>query len=177
MIIRIFDGAKGTGKSHLITRYAEKYPDAKIVHLTQYTDNSIEHLNELADDAEIEYILDRSYIGEFVYPYIYHRMADYTLDKLLERANTGLRNTPITVLVFDSDKDSDDIFERINVRDNVILTDEQKLQVVQSNQLFKDYSCLLAVNNFKVDVQAFNNYDIDGLKPLDIVDRNIALNK
>lgn len=166
MIIRIFEGPKGTGKSKLIKRFSTEYPNAEVLHLTQFTNNSINNLNRMTLDPNKEYILDRGYMGEFVYPYVYKRAADYTLASFMEEACDELKQVPVEILTAESDQ-LDTLFHRITRRDSVTLYEEEKLQIVHSNQLFTDYGnhlqLLLGKN---VTIHNFLNYNVEGIEPL-----------
>lgn len=143
----IFEGAKGTGKSTAIDRLNNHlyYPT---IHETSKTENTFDWQKRLYNMFN-NLIMDRSFIGELVYPYIYNRkpkinfIDSVVLLKLMK---------PKIYLAYDGSAHANCIIDRVYTRDNTI-TGKQANEIEESNNKFMYVGQLL--------YEAYKDLDIE----------------
>lgn len=132
----IVEGAKGTGKTSFINYYQQKsQKKLNVVHATGTTPNTFNwHESLIFGDKQID-VCDRFALGETIYPDLYHRepkMTKTEFDKLMLDIEKFFDGT--LVILYSSKPEI--LIDRVEKRDGVKLSDDDKLILKKSNKSF-----------------------------------------
>lgn len=164
--IRIFDGAKCTGKSYRINKLREeelkKNRTVKVKHFGLFDEHTLDNYLRLITEANYDgtdvLIIDRYYMGEFVYPHVYDRDANFNIKEFFEsklwqtmsQLNETLEEGCKTIVLFDTDFEVNKLISRWKEREskgNFALegnfSQERIDELKRSNQMFYTISHLL----------------------------------
>lgn len=136
MIIKVLTGPKGIGKTTEINKLIKENPGVEVIHFfrDKRGDNrpTIQLIEEL-EASEIPYILDRCWVEDIVYGPVYNQDARYTIEDI---KNSIFGKTEVNIYVVEN-KHINKLISRIEKRDKVKYTTEQRLQVEHSNMLYR----------------------------------------
>lgn len=136
MIICVLEGSRSVGKSTFNREIRETVgEDATYLHLDQTTPNTVEYFLELHNSEKL-YILDRGWLSEMVYSTVYGRDEKFTYEDIM---NTQLKLVP-QIIIRVKEEEVGNLYERTELRDNVVLDKVYKRHVRQANQMFKLYA-------------------------------------
>lgn len=141
MILQIVEGPKGSGKStylRLLPKFLSeqiKRP-IKVIHLDKTTPNTLEYIQSLHDEENL-YILDRGWLSELVYSKVYDRDELFNIEDTFKYKE--LLEIPLTIInVHEAEVSL--LYKRLSRRDHIELTEKDKRQIRNSNQLFDVYA-------------------------------------
>lgn len=99
----IIEGPDATGKTTLATKLVNKY-NMNLMHLSSSTPNDYTFHDKLLNKENMVY--DRFFMGELVYPEIYHRQPKLTFDESLKLMNKIVSNNDLFIVLYASDIDT-----------------------------------------------------------------------
>ena len=153
----IIEGPDATGKTTLTNKLVNKY-NMTPMHLNSSTPNDYDFHNKLLNKNNMVY--DRFFMGELVYPQIYHRKPKLTFNESLELMKKIVKNNDLFIVLFASD---------INTLKNRLIErggDELKYldEIEQQNELFMKMAWCFKVFEYEnficVDISDEKNYAI-----------------
>jgi len=154
MELYIFEGAKGVGKSTAIKELCNQIHVDKVIHEDKTTPNTFDwHKNIFNKYRDKTLVLDRSFIGELVYPYVYGRKPNM---EMLDIIVLIKKFHPHIVVGYDSN-DGDTIIQRVCRRDGS-LSISDATAIHDSNEYFKYLALLIRDMNICDD---FNIVDVN----------------
>lgn len=130
----VFEGPKGVGKTTAIRQLLqnENHKNDNVIHSTKNTENTLNWYKQLNLNKE-NIIFDRYSIGEIVYPLVEKREMRMSFNDVKE----SLDCVNYIIIMYSSDPNI--LINRVENRDGV-LSDVDKKIIINSNELFKNFS-------------------------------------
>ena len=145
----IIEGPDATGKTTLTNKLIKKY-NMKSTHLSSDTKNDFDFHDKLLDKNN--YVYDRFFMGELVYPKLYNRKPKLTFNETLKLMNKIVENNDIFIVFYASDIKT--LKNRIKERGGKELKYLDEIE--EQNKLFMQFAWV------------FNAYEYDNFICIDI---------
>lgn len=151
----IIEGPDATGKTTLTNKLIKKY-NMKSMHLSGDTKNDFDFHNDLLNKNN--YVYDRFFMGELVYPKIYKRDPKLNFEEALKLMNKIVENGDIFIIFYASDIEI--LKNRIKERGGKELKYLDEIE--EQNKLFIQFAWIFSAyeyNNFIcIDISNEENY-------------------
>lgn len=187
MKITIIEGSQGTGKTTLTNYLRDNIPYSNLLRLTGIEDKNspnkifkihegVLDLIEKTKECDINYILDRSFLSEWVYAQLGHKNYDFNkqFDILLEKLNNIGKDIEIDIILLIANKET---FERRLKRDKPNYSDVEFSVSESMKQQKKYFHKLWDIRSFLAGGINLRHINVDNINVSELAEEIMFPNK